>query len=189
MTHQACAEAYGRLKNLKLVGEELGMKWQFVYAQLKRAGVPVTGDKARYGSVKDRLATKAELLFSHDVPTAINSNEEQFQAAIDFMVRGHSVDVKASRLHAARKETNGKTTASRWMFCINKQKDRADFFMLYAFDQDGDETVYTFLIPCEIATTSTTIAISSSLKSKWSDYLVDRDDLAEFFAALPHKNQ
>lgn len=189
MTHQACAEAYGRLKNLKLVGEELGLKWQFVYAKLRQAGVPVTGDKARYGSVKDRLASKAELLFADDVPTAINSNDEQYQAAIDFMVRGHSVDVKASKLHAARKEASGKTTASRWMFCINKQKDRADFFVLYAFDHEGDGVTHVFLIPREIATTSTTIAISSSLKSKWSDYLVDRDDLAEFFAALPHKNQ
>ena len=103
------------------------------------------------------------------------------------MVRGHSVDVKASRLHAARKESNGKTTVPRWAFCINKQKDRADFFVLYAFDQDGGETVYVFLIPREIATTSKTIAISSTMKSKWADYEVRRCDLAAFFASLPQK--
>lgn len=49
MSQDRCIEAYSRLKNLKLVGEEIGMKWQTVYVQLKKAGVKVTGDKARYG--------------------------------------------------------------------------------------------------------------------------------------------
>lgn len=105
------AEAYARHKNLKLAAEEIGIKWQQLYSRLRKMGVPVTGDKARYGCAKDRLAAKAERLFSEDVPNAIDSNAQQYQAAIDFYVDGHSVDVKASRLHSARYETSGKKTA------------------------------------------------------------------------------
>lgn len=185
MIQQACVESYGRLKNLKLVGEELGVRWQAVYSHLRAAGVPVTGDKARYGCAKDRFASHAERLFSQDVPLATDSNQQQFQAAIDFYVNGHSVDVKASKLHPSRQESNGKTTSERWMFCINKQKDEADFFVLYAFGHgDALDVLHVFLIPREIATASTTISIPTSLRSKWADYRVDRGELASFFQYL-----
>ena len=36
-------ESYSRLKNLKLVELETGIKWQTVYTHLKKAGVAVTG--------------------------------------------------------------------------------------------------------------------------------------------------
>ena len=49
-----CIESYSRLKNLKLVGLEVGIPWQTVYVYLKQAGIAVTGDKSRYGSVTDR---------------------------------------------------------------------------------------------------------------------------------------
>ena len=68
----ACIESYSRLKNLKLVGLELGIPWQTVYVHLRAAGVPVTGDKKRYGSDTDRLAAKAEALFAELVPAAGN---------------------------------------------------------------------------------------------------------------------
>ena len=178
------AEAYARHKNLKLAAGELGIKWQQLYVRLRKLGVPVTGDKARYGCAKDRLASKAERLFAEDVPKAIDSNQEQFQARIDFTVGSESVDVKASRLHPERKETSGKTTAPRWLFSINKQKDIADFFALYAFDAAGVKVKHVFLIPTEIATTKTTIVVPQSLASKWFDYRVERTDLADFFDSL-----
>lgn len=178
------AEAYARHKNLKLAAEELGIKWQQLYVRLRKMGVPVTGDKARYGSVKDRLASKAERFFADDVPTAIDSNAQQFQAKIDFFVGDHSVDVKASRLHPERTETNGKKTAPRWMFCINKQKDMADFFVLYALDEAADAVAHVFLLPAEIATAKTTIVIPASMSSKWADYLIERTDIASFFSSL-----
>lgn len=178
------AEAYARHKNLKLAAEELGIKWQQLYVRLRKLGVPVTGDKARYGCAKDRLASKAERLFAADVPTAIDSNMLQFQAKIDFFVGAHSVDVKASRLHPERAETSGKKTAPRWLFSISKQKDKAEFFALYAFDADGEVVEHVFLLPAEIATTATTIVIPASLSSKWADYQVARRDLAEFFRSL-----
>lgn len=178
-------EAYAKHKNLKLAAAEIGMKWQQLYVALRKKGVPVTGDKARYGCAKDRLAAYAERLFDEDVPMAIDSNAEQFQAAIDFLVGNYSVDVKASVLHAERRETSGKTTAPRWMFCINKQKDVADFFVLYAFGPAGDRTVrHVFLIPNEIATTKTTIVIAESMNSKWADYEVSREDLSSFFSSI-----
>ena len=52
------AEAYSRHMNLKLAAHELGMKRQTLYYRLKRAGVPVVGDKLRHGSDRDRLAAR-----------------------------------------------------------------------------------------------------------------------------------
>ena len=177
---EKCVEAYSRLKNLKLVGDELGIRWQTVYVHLRKSGVKVTGDKARYGSVTDRLATRAERLFASAVPFAVDSNNEKFQAAIDFTVLGWDVDVKASRC------ISHKGDAPRWAFCINKQKDKADFFALYALDLDLN-VKYVFLIPNEIATTSASISIPASLKSKWADYMVEESDLAPFFEQLGNK--
>jgi hypothetical protein len=53
-----CVSRYRDLKNCHLVGAELGMPWQTVYWNLKKAGEPVVGDKARYGSETDRLAAR-----------------------------------------------------------------------------------------------------------------------------------
>ena len=60
------AEAYSRHMNLKLAAHELGMKWQTLYYRLKRAGVPVVGDKLRHGSDRDRLAARAERIRDSD---------------------------------------------------------------------------------------------------------------------------
>lgn len=79
-----CIDSYSRLKNLKLVGNELKIPWQTVYVILKKAGVNVVGDKARYGSVSDRLASYAENMFKIDVPNAVDNNDLKYQASIDF---------------------------------------------------------------------------------------------------------
>ena len=178
------AEAYARHKNLKLAANELGVQWQQLYVRLRKMGIPVTGDKARYGWATGRFASKAERLFAEDVPTAEDSNAQQYQSMIDFSVGGFTVDIKASRLHPARQERSGKTTAPRWMFSINKQKDKADFFVMYAFDFAADRVEHVFLVPAEIATTKSTIVVAESLSSKWADYRVDRNDLADFFRML-----
>lgn len=44
-------EAYEKHKNLKLAAIEVGMPWQMLYVHLRKLGVPVTGDKARYGRI------------------------------------------------------------------------------------------------------------------------------------------
>lgn len=111
----ACVDAYSRLKNLKLVGLELGIPWQTVYVHLRAAGVPVTGDKSRYGSDTDRLAANAERIFAALVPNASDQNDKKFQAKVDFIVGQYKVDVKASRLR------NG-----RWAFSLKKQERIAE---------------------------------------------------------------
>jgi hypothetical protein len=180
---QACIDSYGKLKNLKLVGSEIGIPWQTVYVHLRKAGVPVTGDKARYGSAKDRLASFAERLFAEDVPTAIDSNASQFQASIDFLVLGWSVDVKASARQLFKND------AIRWAFCINKQKDKADFFVLYALNNSDERHVeHVFLLPNEIATARTTISVPETMNSKWADYEIRRDELDGFFSSLHTKD-
>ena len=181
-----CVQKYSELKHLKLTGEALGIPWQTVYVHLKNSGVAVTGDKARYGSVSDRLAVHAERLFAKSVLGANDNNNLKYQATVDFEIGGVLIDVKAGMLKEERIERSGKKTSARWLFCISKQKDISDFFVLYAFDGDLDNPAlkHVFLLPSEIATTKTTISIPSNLKSKWADYEVRPTDLASFFEAL-----
>lgn len=180
-TLERIMESYSRLKNLKLVEQDTGVKWQTVYWHLKKEGVDVCGDKARYGSVSDRIAVLGEQRFHDTVPFAEDNNEGKWQASVDFSIGGVTIDVKTARLTPAGRTPNGKSFAAKWGFCINKQVDIADYFVLYALDEVEAEPAHALLIPREIATTKTTIAVPLSLKSKWSDYRIEENDLFEFF--------
>ena len=163
-----CIESYSRLKNLKLVGEELSIPWQTVYVHLRAAGVAVTGDKTRYGSDTDRLAAKAEDMFGTLVPNAINQNTLRFQSKVDFIVHGFSVDVKASRLRN-----------DRWAFSLKKQERIADFFVCFAFNDDGSYRL--LVIPAELCRHMQTISLSARSHTKWWDYEVPPTRLHRFF--------
>lgn len=159
----ACVDAYSRLKNLKLVGLELGIPWQTVYVHLRAAGVPVTGDKSRYGSDTDRLAANAERIFAALVPNASDQNDKKFQAKVDFIVGQYKVDVKASRLR------NG-----RWAFSLKKQERIADFFVCFAFNDDG--TYRVVVLPGELCRHMQTISLSSAGGTKWWDYEIPANE-------------
>lgn len=176
-----CVSRYRELKNLKLVGAELGMPWQTVYWRLKRAGEPVTGDKARYGSDTDRLAARGERWFQRVLPEAVDQNGSRYQARVDFLVGGRGVDVKTSR---------PRTTAAKgrrqWCWSIKKQEAVADFFVCIALtDRSDDAGVYRALvIPGEIARTYQTIRMShdgETLIGKWADYACSSSELRTFF--------
>jgi len=178
---EKCAEAYEKHKHLKLAANDVGIPWQTVYVHLKRAGIAVTGDKLRYGSDTDKLAARAELLFSTLVPDAINCNAKKFQSKVDFVVNGHSVDVKSSRLQ----EKNGKPT--RLAFSLKKQELLADFFVCFGFVDD--KSSHCLLIPSEIAKNYQTMSVSiTNRSSKWWDYEIDKNDLADFFNSLGSKS-
>lgn len=180
---EQCTKSYERLKNLKLVGEELNIPWQTVYVHLKRSGVKVTGDKARYGSATDRVAIIGENRFRDTVPIAIDNNKLQYQSTVDFTVGNVKVDIKTARIRRYQDARTAKNTAPRWGFCINKQLDIADFFVFYALDEN-DQVKHVFLMPHEIVTTCSTISIPESLASKWADYKVNESDLLPFFRAI-----
>lgn len=168
---QECVTTYRRLRNLKLVAVEVGIPWQKVYVYLRAAGEPVTGDKSRYGSDTDRLAAKAENEFKRLVPNCTNLNDQKFQAKIDFSVGPLSVDVKASRRHN-----------DRWAFSLKKQELLADFFVCFAFDDDGSYRVV--VIPNELCRHYQTLSLSANSKTKWWDYEVDPASLASFFDSI-----
>lgn len=164
----ACIESYSRLKNLKLVGLELGIPWQTVYVHLRAAGVPVTGDKSRYGSDTDRLAAKAEALFSELVPAAVNQNDTQFQAKVDFVVGEYAIDVKSARQRH-----------NRWAFSLKKQELVADFFVCIAYNDD--DTYRLLVIPGELCRFLQTISLAAKSRTKWWDYEIQASELAQFF--------
>ena len=164
----ACIESYSRLKNLKLVGLELGIPWQTVYVHLRAAGVPVVGDKSRYGSDTDRLAARAEAHFSELVPAAVNQNDTQFQAKVDFLVGDYAVDVKSARMRH-----------SRWAFSLKKQELVADFFVCFAYNDD--ETYRVVVIPGELCRFLQTISLAAKSRTKWWDYEIEPNELAHFF--------
>lgn len=178
---------YRKYRNLKLAAEELGIAWQSLYIFLTKSGEPVIGDKKRYGSIKDKLASKFESRFKESVPFSIENNSSKFQAKIDFFVGKYSVDVKVSSLQESGSNSAGKTHSARWAYCISKQKKVADLFVLYALDSKED-VKHVFLIPKEIAVTSTTVSIPESMNSKWAEYEIKESDLYSFFKDLTSNN-
>ena len=96
MQTEVIVSSYRKHKNLFHVGRELGMPWQTVYVHLRSAGEPVTGDKARWGSVKDQFAARAEDFFQGLVPSAENMNQKQWQSKYDFAINGCKIDVKGA---------------------------------------------------------------------------------------------
>lgn len=167
---------YNKHKNLKLAAIELGMKWQTLYVQLRNLGIPVTGDKSRYGSDKDRLAAFAELEFKKLVPFAEDQNRIKFQSKFDFLVGKEKVDIKASN----EKQGCKNFAAKRWSFSVKKQEFCADFIVCFAITENAYKV---FLLPGELIRTYQTISISTSpdSKSKWLQYEVTPMELSQFF--------
>ena len=174
----ACIESYARLKNLKLVAAEIRVSWSTVYLWLREAGVAVSGDKARYGSDKDRLAASAEAEFQRLVPFAENQNDGKFQSKVDFKVHSLSVDVKAAHLVQGMKRS---PNSWRWAFSVKKQELSADFIACFAYT---DSAYRLLLIPGELVRNYQTIALSQNVASKWWDYEVQPNDLSSFFNSL-----
>lgn len=179
MSVERSVESYQRHKNLKLAAAELGVPWQTVYVHLRKAGVPVTGDKARYGSETDLLAAKAEHLFADLVPGAVDQNREEWQPKVDFVIGSVTADVKASRLNRANKNFPSR----RWMFSVKKQELLADFFVCAAFDVAGEAVVKWLVIPAEIARNYQTINLPEN-GGKWHDYEVPAGEIGQFFDAI-----
>lgn len=171
--------AYQKHKNLKLAAQELGMKWQTLYVQLRQLGIPVTGDKARYGSDKDRLAAAAELEFKKLVPFAEDQNQITFQSKFDFLVGKEKVDIKASK----EKQGCKRFSATRWSFSVKKQEFCADFIVCFAFTESAYRI---FLLPGELVRNYQTVSISTATdsKSKWLQYEVTPMELTQFFFDL-----
>lgn len=176
MDYSSSVLAYRKHKNLHLAAEELGIKWQTLYTHLVKAGEPVCGDKSRYGSDTDRLAAKAEKLFSELIPFSENMNDSKWQNKIDFLVNGKSVDIKAARLCSA----NSKYKSTRWAFSLKRQESIADYFVLYAFDSEGENVDGIYLIIGDLVRFMTTINIPKT-KGKWSKFIISEQDLLEFF--------
>jgi len=170
-----CKKEYEELPNIKLVANKTGIKWQTDYWYLKKDGVEVRGDKALYGSTKDRFAHKGEEYIQKILPSAINQNLYSFQPKIDFLIGDKSLEIKSSKLEA--------TKVNRWAFSLKKQKKLADYFILLAFDSEGNDVIHHFMIPNELLTENLqTISISKNVtKSKWSDFLIPKEELIEFF--------
>ena len=181
-TIEQMIECYSRVKNLKLAAAELGMKFQTLYWYLKKNGQDVTGDKERYGSVKDRFASKAERIFQSIVPFAKDMNKTKFQAEVDFLVGDTAVEVKAAKRNSLGVGAGG----DRWAFSIKKQIKNCDFFALFAFDKEGSlEKI--FLVPAELIVGKFSISISCHGRSKWHDYEVSEDELLLIFADVTNQ--
>lgn len=178
ITNDVCVKAYEEFKNLKVAADSIGMKWQTLYARLRSLGIPVTGDKQRYGSLTDKVGFKGEQYFKKIVPFATDENSEKFQAPIDFSINGIGIDVKSSIAN----KSSTKFKSMRWSFSIKRQQNKCDFFVFFAYFEDSEIPENIFLIPSEIVGGAQTISISCSGNSKWFDYLIDEKDLFEFFS-------
>lgn len=171
-------KAYQKHKHLKNAAAELGINFQTLYSRLRKAGVPVTGDKNRYGADVDKVAIIGEQRFLKLVPHAEDQNEHTFQPKIDFMVGESAVDVKTSR----PKSYDG---AERWAFCLKKQMKHADYFVCFGLDED-ENTECLLLIPREMLKPGMqTLSVPRSKNSKWCDFEVTAGELRRFFEEEP----
>lgn len=178
------AMAYARHRNLKIAAEEIGIPWQTLYVRLKKQGVPVSGDKLRYGTDRDRLGALAESMFASLVPAAQNMNDVLFQAKYDFTVMGHKVDVKSSK----PRQLNKRYSALSWSFSFKKQTLFCDFVVCFCMS-DNSEIEHVLLVPSEFFKGLSTVSVSCNGGSKWLDYSIDKNKLSEFFEDLGAKHE
>lgn len=178
-------ETYKKHMNLKLAANELGMPWQTLYVRLKKEGVPVVGDKARYGSDKDKLAKLSEDEFLRFVPDATNMNELEYQSKVDFWVGNVSVDVKSSKPYQKNKHITNKLF---WSFSVQKQSFDSDFVCCFCFEHDN-KLFNILLIPSEIFSGYKTITVPYKRKSKWNDYVINGKELKKFFEDINGSNE
>jgi hypothetical protein len=176
--------AYRKHMNLKLAAQELGIAWQTLYVHLKKLGEPVTGDKLRYGTDRDKLGHLAEAEFKRLVPFAVNGNASKWQSKYDFEVAGSKVDVKASN----PRKLNARYESKSWSFSFKRQSLVCDFICCFCIAEDKS-TKHILLVPSEFFKGLQTVSVSCEGASKWLDYAIDQNDLAEFFASLPNLHQ
>ncbi len=168
-TAERCIAAYAEAKHLKLAAKIVGIPWQTVYWHLRKQGVPVTGDRSRYGSESDRLGAHGERLFMKLVPQAVDHNLEMFQPKVDFTVGDVTVDVKTASLRGGR-----------WSFSVKKQKLYCDFFVMFALSSDK-EHVASLMIPTEVLSHHQTISLSNNRRGKWWDFHITNPEIQAFF--------
>lgn len=164
----ACYDKHQNIKNAAL---ELGLKWQTLYYQLKKAGHKIIGNKAKYGSDKDKLASRAEQEFLNLIPYAKDMNQEKFQAHYDFEVKGLKVDVKASTLKKISQNQQ------RYVFSIKRQEMLADFVVCFCYE-DG-ELDDCLLLPKEAIKYTKTISFTKG--GKWAEYQITPQEIKAFF--------
>lgn len=171
---ELCVMEYGKLKNLKLVSEKLKFPLSTIYWNLKKAGIEVIGDKNIYGSSKDKLACRGEDYIEQLLPNADNQNKKFYQPKVDFIINEISLEIKSAR------------QKGRWAFSLKKQRKLADFFLLLAFDLQGREIKYHFLIPNKMILSSLeTLSIPINFKnSKWGAFLISKKQIKEFFSEI-----
>jgi hypothetical protein len=172
------SNAYSKHKNLKIAANELGIKWQILYAKLKAQGVNVTGDKLRYGTDRDRLGALGEQMFKNLVPFAKDHNQDQFQSKVDFDVNGLKVDVKAGK----PRQLNKRFKALSWSFSFKRQALIADFIVCFCLDEESS-IEHVLLVPKEFFVGLQTVSVSREGISKWLDYKIEPQELAEFFTS------
>ena len=177
---------YDKHKNLKLAGEELKMPWQTLYYKLCKVNHPVVGDKAKYGSVTDKLAKYSEDLFQKMIPYAKDNNTSKAQASLDFEVKGLNVDVKSSckKDPYANNDIKSGKGAIRWAISTRVQEGVADYLVCFLFEgydaQEHGDVEKILLIPAEFFKNKQSISISVK-KSKWYDFEVTEQELIDFF--------
>ena len=172
---------YSRLKNLKLTSKEINIPWQTVYWWLKREGIEVTGDKARYGGKTDRIGIIGESLFAASCNKAINQNILKFQADCDFIIGNTKIDIKTSFLQTYMSRGRPENLCYRWAFNPNYKSD-IDYMVCYCLEGDVDnyKVQNILLIPQEVIYGKQTVSVSK-IKSKYFDFKISEEELIEFF--------
>lgn len=172
---------YSEDHNLKVVADKMDIPWQTIYWWLKKEGVSVSGNKSKYGGLKDKIGLIGENLFKESFPAAEDQNELSFQPEFDFLLGGLRLDVKTSFPRDMKARTTG--VKYRWGFNTRRQQE-VDFIICYCLNGDVDswELQHILLIPNEFLQGIQTISVSCEqrTRSKWMDMKVRNEELVEF---------
>ena len=173
---------YSEDQNLKIVASKLDIPWQTVYWWLKKEGISVTGNKSKYGCLKDRIGVIGENMFKEVFPDAVDQNKLSFQPEFDFLLKDFKLDVKTS-FPRDMKCRNSSGVKYRWGFNTRRQQE-ADFIIGYCLTGNVDDwkLEHIMLIPNEFLQEIQTISISCDqrTRSKWMDFKVEEHELIEF---------
>lgn len=177
-------KVYSKHWNLKLAANELGIKWQTLYWNLKKHGYDVVGNKKKYGSITDKLAVKSEEVFNSLIPHANNLNKSKFQSKIDFKIREHLVDIMSSTKKVQNGYRKNESRYLRWSFGITEHQLSCDFIVCFCYEgrdaENHGKVERILLIPNEFFSRHQIISVSCN-QSKWYEFTVTEKDLAEFF--------
>lgn len=173
--------AFNRCNDVAQACAETNVKPWRALPWLQKSNLLQSSDRLVYGTAHQQYGRQAEIEFSRLVLDAIDCNENirENNPAYDFVLEGLKIDVKCGMPRGRRGEWSFNPERSSY-----KKRDRnrlhADVFVLFAMTGKTFTDGYRlFLFPSAMVLDLTVVSITPDLPSRWWDFEIEPDELAE----------